>query len=333
MKSLNFSVVVILALVILLTPLLALGKGEQNKSKPTAAGFVSYSSSAQSNAEKEIKYNNYVRLYDPETDKVEKIELREYIYGVVAGECPMLYHEEAIKAQIVAAKTYTLYRMRANAGEDYDVTTDPETSQAYINKQTAYKNWGSSAETYNQKLNSLIDEVYDYCVLYKDMPILSVYHAMSSGKTEDCKNVWGSSLSYLKAVESEGDKLAENYLTEKKLSLAEANGILTAEGITVSELCGGNINRTDSGNVLRIKVGEKEITGSTIAELFELRSNNFDLKLTDKELQISVRGYGHQVGLSQNGANFMAKSGSDFKEILTHYYSGTEVAKYVPKTQ
>lgn len=334
MKNLNFTVVLTLALVILLTPLLVLGKGGESTVKPTAAGFVSYnSSSSQNKSENEFKYNSYVRLYNIETEKIEKLELRDYIYGVVAGECPMLYHDEAIKAQIVAAKTYTLYRMRANSGEDYDVTTEPETSQNYIDKKTAHENWGSNAETYDKKLNALIDEVYDYCVLYKDLPILSVYHAMSSGKTEDCKNVWGSSLSYLKPVESEGDKLAEGYLTESSFSLAEANGILAAKGITASELCGGEITRTDSGNVQNIKVGEKEITGSTVTELFGLRSNNFELKLTEKELQISVRGYGHQVGLSQNGANFMAKAGSSFQEILTHYYSGTEVAKYVPKTQ
>ncbi len=328
MKGLNLFSVIVLTLTIMLVPLITMQK--EDGVKPTAAGFVSMPESTNS-AEKEFVYNTYVRLYDIESDKIEKVELRDYIYGVVAGECPMLYHEEAIKAQIVAAKTYTLYRMKANAGEEYDVTTEPETSQKYISREKAYENWGSAAEEYNQKLESLLNEVYDYCILYKDEPILAVYHAISAGKTEDCKNVWNSALPYLVPVLSEGDKLVDGYLSEQKLTLAEANGILKAEGITATELAKAKLDRTDSGNVLKATIGEKSITGASIAKMFSLRSNNFDLTLTDTHLTFTVRGYGHQVGMSQNGANYFAKQGSAFSEILTHYYSGTEVAKYVQK--
>lgn len=331
MKGLNLFSIVVLTLTILLVPLVSMHKAETTK--PTQAGFVSMPETSQNNTsdEKEFVYNTYVRLYNIEKDTVEKVELREYIYGVVAGECPMLYHDEAIKAQIVAAKTYTLYRMKANAGEEYDVTTEPETSQKYITREQAYKNWGSNADKYNEKLESLLDEVYDYCILYKDEPILAVYHAISAGKTEDCKNVWNSPLPYLVPVLSEGDKLADGYLSEQKLTLAEANGILKTEGITATELASAKAERTDSGNVLKAIIGEKEITGPSLARMFGLRSNNFDITLTKTHLVFTVRGYGHQVGLSQNGANYFAKQGSSFEEILTHYYSKTEVAKYVQK--
>lgn len=327
MKGLNLFSVIVLTLTIMLVPLISMQK--EGSVKPTAAGFVSMPETAKSaeKAGKDFVYNTYVRLYDIENDKIEKVELRDYIYGVVVGECPMLYHDEAIKAQIVAAKTYTLYRMKANAGEEYDVTTEPETSQKYISREKAYENWGSAAEEYNQKLELLLDEVYDYCILYKDEPILAVYHAISAGKTEDCKYVWNSALPYLVPVLSEGDKLADGYLSEQKLTLAEANGILKTEGITAAELAKAKADRTNSGNVLKVTVGEKEITGANIARMFSLRSNNFDVTITDTHLAFNVRGYGHQVGMSQNGANYFAKQGSSFSEILTHYYSGTTVAK------
>lgn len=329
MKGLNLFAVSVLTLTIMLVPLARLPKGE---AKQTAAGFVSMPSSVTKGEEgKKFVYNTYVRLYDEQKNTTEKVELREYIYGVVAGECPMLYHEEAIKAQIVAAKTYTLYRMKANANAEYDVTSDPETSQKYITREQAYKNWGSKAEEYNNRLEGLLNEVYNYCVLYNDEPILAVYHAISAGKTEDCKNVWSSALPYLVPVVSEGDKLADGYLSEQKLTLAEANGILKPEGITATELASATATRTDSGNVLAVTVGEKQITGPSIAKMFSLRSNNFDVTLTDEHLIFTVRGYGHQVGLSQNGANYFANQGSSFVDILTHYYSGTEVAEYLQK--
>lgn len=333
MKNINFTVCLLLFLTIMLLPLIALGGKSPEKTQQTAAGFVSESSNTTSENPKEYSYNTYVRLYNEQTKKIEKLELREYIYGVVAGECPMLYHDEAIKAQIVAAKTYTLYRMRVNAKAEYDVTTEPETSQNYITREKAFENWGSNAETYDKKLNSLIDEVYNYCVLYKDVPILAVYHAISSGKTESSKNVWNSELPYLIATESVGDKLADGYLTEPTFSIAEANGILKAEGITATALSNAKLQKTESGNVLSLAIGEKELTGSRMAEMFSLRSNNFDIKVDAKKLTFTVRGYGHQVGLSQNGANYMAKAGSSFDQILTHYYSGTTVAEYIPKNQ
>ncbi len=336
MKGINFFTVFVLALTIVLSPLAVLKNDKSSKTLEAGAGFVSMPQntvSSQQNAEKEFRYNTYVRLYDQETETTKEIDLREYIYGVVAGECPMLYHEEAIKAQIVAAKTYTLYRMKANAGEEYDVTTDPETSQNYISKEKAYENWGSKAETYDQKLNDLIDEVYDYCIFYKDSPILAVYHAMSAGKTEDCKYVWNTSLDYLKPVLSDGDKLADGYLSEQKVTIAEANGILKAKGVTAAELSKGETDKTESGNVIKITVGEIEITGAEISRLFSLRSNNFDIELGKKNIVFTVRGYGHQVGMSQNGANYLAKQGKSYDEILTHYYSGTEVAKFVEQKE
>ncbi len=327
MRKINTYVVLILFLSVMLLPLIALPDAKGKAVVDAGAGYVPPKTTTQEKKETEKKPTpTTVRVLNISTNKIEKMDLYEYIYGVVCGECPMLYHEEAIKAQIVAAHTYTLYCMEANSEKDYDLTTEPENSQAYITPQQAYKNWGSKAEEYNQKLRGLMDEVWQEVLVYEDKPILAAYHAISSGKTEKSADVWGQAIPYLISVDSEGDKLAKKYKTTVKVELAEANKSLEGFGLTAAELVKGKQTKTDSGTVQKIVCNDTSVTGEQLRSLFGLRSSNFDIKTTDKHLQFTVRGYGHGVGLSQNGANYLAKAGNTYRQILNHYYPGASLA-------
>ncbi|MGN0494299.1 MAG: stage II sporulation protein D [Acutalibacteraceae bacterium] len=269
------------------------------------------------------------RIYDKETDTVTEMSAEEYIFGVTAAEMPALYEEEALKAQAVAAYTFALYRRAENADKTYDLSTDHTADQSYISEEKARERWGGNADEYCEKLKKAISEVVGLAVTYDGKPILAVYHAISSGRTENCKDIWGNDPPYLKAVDSSFDRLSPNYISKVTVSEEEFKAGLSGkcEFSGGAEEYFGNIKRTDSGTVKTVSICGKEISGSEIRSLFSLRSSNFGVSYKDGEFTFTVYGYGHGVGLSQFGADYMAKQGSDFKEILTHYYSGCRVEK------
>ena len=166
-------------------------------------------------------------------------------------------------------------------------------------------------------------------ITYESKPITAVYHAISSGKTEDAKDIWGTEYPYLKPVSSEGDKLSKDYISEASFSVEELKSKLSSDAEFSSSPANffGKISRTDSGVVKEIEVCGKALKGARIRTLLDLRSSNFEVKYEAEKFVFTVYGYGHGVGMSQNGANYMAKQGSDFKEILCHYYKDCKVEK------
>lgn len=270
------------------------------------------------------------KIYDKESNTVTEMSAEEYIFGVTAAEMPALYHEEALKAQAVAAYTFALYRKGENADKAYDITTDHTADQCFITEEKARERWGDKADEYTEKLKKAVSEVKGLAVTYDEKPILAVYHAISSGRTENCRDIWGNDPPYLKAVDSSFDRLCPKYISKQAFSKeefcqklsdkAEFSGALS-EYITVKD-------RTESGTVKTVDICGKELSGAEIRSVFSLRSSNFEISYNDGEFTFTVYGYGHGVGLSQYGADCMAKQGSDFKEILTHYYSGCRVDKF-----
>lgn len=269
------------------------------------------------------------RVLDKDSGTVTKMTAEEYIFGVLAAEMPALYDEEALKAQAVAAYTFALNRQTENADKDYDITTDMGTDQSFITEEKAREKWGDKADEYCDKLKGAVKEVEDFAITYDGKPILAVYHAISSGKTEDCKNVWGKDYPYLKAVASPCDTLSPNYISKETFSAEEVKMKLSKE----AELSGepqdyfGKAEYTASNTVKSIKVCGRSMSGAQMRSIFSLRSSSFEIAYNDGEFTFTVYGYGHGVGMSQYGADYMAKQGSDFKEILLHYYSGCRVEK------
>ncbi len=266
-----------------------------------------------------------VKVLISEQNKTVTLSVEDYLFGVVAGEIPALYEKETLKAQTVCAYTFLKWRARENADKEYDITDNYKVDQCYISKEAALKKWGNKASEYEEKIKSAISEVKGQALTYNGEIILSVYHSLSGGTTESAKNVWGKDYPYLQPAASVGDKLATNYITtfaatedqiESKLSVSLPEGLKGSFS---------DFKRTESGYVKSLKVSKKEFKGSEIREAFGLKSTNFTVSLKDNIFTFTVYGYGHGVGLSQNGANYMAKQGSNYKEILQHYYKGCEI--------
>lgn len=319
MKKILCSGMIILAFMLIL-PLSVMKKPEA-EAAATSAKAVS--------PKKEVGTAQVFRISDAETDTVTEMPPKEYIFGVVAAEMPALYDEEALKAQAVAAYTFACYRRAENADKAYDLTTDFSTDQSFISEEKAREKWGDKADEYCKKLKNAIDAVENLAVTYDGKPILAVYHALSSGKTEDCKNVWGGAYPYLKAAASPGDILAPDYISKAVFSAEEVKNKLSERCALSGEPSGWfkKAERTPSGTVTGIEAGGSTLSGSEMRTLFSLRSSNFEVAFKDGEFCFTVYGYGHGVGMSQYGADYMAKQGSDFKEILLHYYSGCKVEK------
>ena len=313
-KILSFSAIILCTL--LLLPLTAL------KTDNTTVAVFSPNTIA-------VKKTETFRIYNDNTQKIEKVSVKDYLFGVVAAEMPVLYDQEALKAQAVAAYTFALYRKNENTDKEYDLTNNHLSDQSYITKDEAQSRWGDKASEYTEKINKVLKDVEYYAITYNNAPILAVYHSISYGKTENAENVWGKDYPYLKSVESYGDKLCDGYITTLSVTEEKFKEIIGKEISLEGEAANfiGQPERTQAGTVKQIKICNNQIGGSKIRELFDLRSSNFEIEYKDGNFNFTVYGYGHAVGLSQNGAEYMAKEGSDFKEILNHYYKNCKIEK------
>jgi stage II sporulation protein D len=262
-----------------------------------------------------------------QTDKVEEIAVKDYLFGVVSAEMPALYETEALKAQTVAAYTYAMCKAAKSEG-DYDITDDSSIDQAFIPYDDAMAKWGENAPTYEEKIRAAVKSVLYEKITYDGKLILAAYHAISSGKTENAADTWGGNYAYLTSVDSSGDKLSPNYLSTAEFTADELKEKLS-EYVTLSGDGGGwigEISRTETGTVLTAVIGGKSISGGNIRKALSLRSANFDIAFSGGKFTFTVRGYGHGIGMSQYGADYMARQGSSWDEILTHYYPDTEIS-------
>lgn len=262
-------------------------------------------------------------------DKITEYSVNDYLFGVVAAEMPALYEEEAIKAQTVAAFTFVCYKKNCNGNSGYDISTEAQTAQCFITREEAATRWGEKSQEYTAKLDRCIASVLGQTITHNNQIILAAYHAISPGKTNTCKDVWGEDLPYLQSVSSSVDTLAENYITTASFSADEIAQKLKSftEPMGEAKNYFTDIINTDTGYVKSLKYCGKEISGSEIRNALELRSCNFEINFSENVFTFTVKGYGHGVGMSQNGANAMAKQGKTYQEILLHYYPGTTLQK------
>ncbi len=315
MKNLYALMAFILTLCLLLMPLMA---------KPSVDSITVIAPIGQEISEAE----GIVRVKS-ETG-ITETALKDYLFGVVAAEMPALYHTEALKAQAVAAHTYLLYKANENKGKGYDITDDFNNAQAFITREQAKEKWGENTEEYSSKIDAAVNETINEIITFKGKPILSVYTAISAGKTESSENVWGKAYEYLVPVESLGDMLCSDYLSSASFTVEQINeSLLKPNGITAeytSWFCEAELS--DSGTVKSMKFGDTSLSGEVIRNALNLRSASFDVSFSDNVFYFSVRGYGHLCGMSQYGANYMAMQGSTYKEILEWYYKGCTVENY-----
>ena len=258
-----------------------------------------------------------VTIYRSNGTVIEK-EIEEYIVGVVAAEMPASFNVEALKAQSVIARTYTLRKI--NKGE---VLTDTVNTQSFIDETEMKTKWGSDYSKYYNKIKSAVNATKGQYLTYNGEYIDAVYHSTSNGKTEDAVNVWGNNIPYLKSVDSSWDKSASSYL---KINSKEFHTVMNIFGIDINENTEISIlSRNESGRVNEVKIGDSIYSGIELRNKLGLRSADFDISVENGNLTIITRGYGHGVGMSQYGANGMASAGYNYKDIIRHYYRGVKI--------
>ena len=259
------------------------------------------------------------------------MDIEEYLVGVVAGEMPVSYEIEALKAQAVAARTYTLH-LKHNGGcsahPGADVCTNSSSCQAYLSAEEMDDAWGSKKDTYLAKIREAVSATRGQKIYYRGNEIQVFYFSSAGGMTEDCGNVYAESLPYLVSVESPGEESYSNYYGKVTISYNEFADKLEeySPGIHLSGNAEdiGDITRFESGRVESIRIGDEVFTGREVRSVFGLNSTNFAIKATD-EVTFSTVGFGHGVGMSQTGANEMAKDGASYTEILKHYFTGVTI--------
>lgn len=282
-----------------------------------------------------------ISVYRTQSESVEKIRCYDYICGVVAGEMPANYEEEALKAQTIAAFTYTINKMnyvKQNPESDIGhkgafVCDDFSHCKAYLNKDDAKEKWGKKwFDKHYQSIENAVESSLGRIITYNGEAVNAVFHSISSGKTASAKEIWDSEVGYLQSVECEYDKSAKDYETTLTLSHKEFSDKLYGElGITLPQNPSewiSSITYSDSGIVKEFQICDTELSGTYIRKLFSLRSAAFDFEIGDENVLFTVYGHGHGVGMSQYGANEMAKNGKSCDEILKYFYTNVEIENY-----
>ncbi len=278
-------------------------------------------------------------VLDVSTGEIISVSAQDYVIGAVCAEMPATFEEEALKAQAVSAYTYAVrqcLREEENPTAELcgaDFSNDPSKYQGYYTRSQAEQFYGENFDEYYGKIESAVNEVFGYVITYDEEPIIPAFHSMSAGVTESAENAWGTAVEYLVPVESACDKEAPKYLEEVRLDKETLRGKLTdslgadlvlpedfTKWLAINEV-------SSSGTVLSLSVGETSVSGADIREALSLRSACFEVKFEGDEAVFTTKGYGHGVGMSQYGANFMAQSGKNWQEILEHYYPGCQVKK------
>jgi len=264
---------------------------------------------------------------------VESLPLDGYLQGVVAAEMPALFPEEALKAQAVAARTYTMKRASETPDASHKgamVCDNPNHCKAYKPLTKASANWGASSADYEQKIKAAVNDTDGEILLYEGEPISAVFHSSSAKKTEAAADVWGRDVPYLQSVESVGDTDAPNYESTVRVPVEEfrTKVLATYQNADFSKTpIFGEPVRSAAGGVKTVSVGGVNITGQKLRAMFGLKSANFTVTEETDAVVFQTVGYGHGVGMSQYGARGLALQGMGYREILGHYYTGTELGK------
>ncbi len=278
-----------------------------------------------------------ISVYDADSKEVFQIPLETYLIGVVAGEVPMRFADEAIKAQSVAARTYTLKKLAAFGGDPCgrggaDICTDSSHCQAYRTDAQLREGWGGDYEANRARLVSLIHATAGKAVTYRGEAIEAFFHSTSGGHTENSENAFSEALPYLRGVASPGEESAPRFQGEMKFSrerFADKINDAYDDADLVKRKLEEDVSirsRFESGRVDKIRLGGVTVDGTDLRRLLGLDSSNFRISFERDSIVFSTTGFGHGVGMSQMGADYMARTGSSYEQILAHYYTGTELS-------
>lgn len=282
----------------------------------------------------ETKWDKNVTLSIKNGTKVEQMPLESYLIGVVRGEMPASFELEALKAQAAAERSYIYYQLskgRKEVHPDADFCTDHTCCSAYLSEADAKEKWASDFLPFNARVTQAVADTDGQVALYNGAPILAVFHSSSAGKTAAAGDVWSGDLPYLASVSSpESAENVPNYYSTVTFSTEEAGQLLLAAHPEL-KLAGtpdkwfGDVTENGSGRVETVRIGGADIEGTEVRRIFSLRSACFTVAADAEGVTFRVTGYGHGVGMSQYGANQLAREGKTWQEILEWYYTGVTI--------
>lgn len=248
-----------------------------------------------------------------------ELNMTDYLIGVLGAEMPASFNIEALKAGAIVSRTYALKKI-----ENKEKLTDTVSTQAYNDNNELRNKWGNVFDKYYNKIKQAVEETNDLVITYNGELIEALFFSTSNGYTESAKEVFGYDIPYLQSVESSVDKNTTPYLrtTEKETTmLLNVLGVANLDNIEI-------ISRTSSGRIKEIKIDNKTYSGVEFRNLLGLRSTDFDISVNGENVSITTRGYGHGVGMSQYGANELAKNGYSYSDIIHHYYQNVNIEKH-----
>lgn len=269
--------------------------------------------------------NTIIRVKRLATGNIEYLPFEEYIVGVLAGEMPIYFEKEALKAQAVAARSYALKKMEYNVDNDYDVV-DSVLNQVYLDNYYLKEAWGENYLDNINKLREAVNETSLECLEYDGEIIDALFFSTSNGYTENASLVFNIDLPYLQSVSSMWDSSTSSaFKSTMKISASDFYsklGLSYSENLDVKVL-----KRSSTNRILNLQINNKDFTGRDLYDKLGLKSTDFSLKKEGDTVVINTTGYGHGVGMSQYGAQGMAQEGYSYKEILNYYYVGTSIKK------
>lgn len=275
----------------------------------------------------EIKFEyiktEYVRVKRKDNNII-KVPLEDYIVGVLAGEMPIDFEEEAFKAQAVAARSYVLIKMKQNKNNDYDVV-DTVQNQVYLDYNYLKNVWKNNYTKNINKLKKIVKDTKGQYLEYNGEIAQTLYFSTSTGITENCKEIFGNDVPYLTSVESKWDNISPLYETYQEYNINEFFKKLNLPYST--DLNISYIKRTSTGRNIKLMINNNIYNASDLMQIFNIKSTFFDITKNNNMIKISSKGYGHGVGMSQYGAQAMALQKYKYNQILYHYYKNTKIKK------
>ncbi|PFA68205.1 stage II sporulation protein D [Bacillus sp. AFS015802] len=276
----------------------------------------------------ELSNSVEVAVYRSSQDLIEKLPLEQYVVGVVAGEMPADFEKEALKAQALAARTYIVNQLLsddASVPKGADVT-DTVSHQVYKNQKELATLWGADYDWKIKKISEAVLATKGKVLTYDDKPITAAFFSTSNGYTENSEAYWKDDIPYLRSVESPWDSASPKFEDQKIIPIKEFEQKL---GVTLPKdgSVGTITSRTEGKRVASVEINGKGFSGREIREKLELRSSDFTWYKKDDHIVIATKGFGHGVGMSQYGANGMAKEGKNYQDIVTHYYKDVKITE------
>lgn len=270
--------------------------------------------------------NSVVRVYREDTGEINTVPIEEYVVGVLAGEMPVEFELEALKAQAVAARSYVMIQMERNMNKEYDVV-DTVTNQVYLDKTHLMSVWKESYTDNINKIKMAVLTTKGEYISYDGKVAEALFFSTSPGVTENSEEIFTSKVAYLRSVESHWDEISPVYTSNTTFTLNEFYNKL---GISYSDTINIVVTeKTSTGRIKKIKINNNEFTGNYICSKLGLRSTYFEIIQDGTKVIIKNKGFGHGVGMSQYGAEGMALEGYNYQDILKHYYSGIEIKNFM----